>query len=374
MYPASELFFRTLAGSHTVASRAELLVDGDVALDLTDADLVVDGNVQVQNAPISRSGSLTLIDRTGDLSPIQGDELLAPVGNEVRLYRGVNFEDGSGAEMVPIGTFRFTATDADYPRIDLTLLDRAWTIAGAHLEAGLTIAKGTNYVTAILDLVRTAFGPGLETNFPSTSETTASMFFEADSDPWDLALQLAANLGQRLYFDQWGVCVMSPVPDPRATPPVWVFDNADLGNLALPNPKLAWDATDAVNAVVVIGENSDNAATYRGVAYDDDPTSPTQYGGRFGRRPKLIRDEKVTSTAQAVQRARAELLREIGLVKTVTVPALVNPCLEAGDLIRVITADRGLDDVFVLDKFPIPLRASGTQQLERTRKVPVISA
>jgi Domain of unknown function (DUF5047) len=370
MYPMTPRFFQTIAADHFVVAKAELLVDGYVEVDLAAEGVLVDGTVQVQNEPVQRTGSLTLDDTDGAFSPTRPDDLLVPTGNELRLWRGVAYPDGSGEELAPLGTFRFTASKASYPTISLDLFDRAWVVQGAKLEAALTIAKGTNYVTAISQILATAYGAGLQTDFPPTDEVTPGMVFEAESDPWEAAQQLASNLGQRLFFDQLGTAVMEPEPDPATTQPVWTFDDADLSNLGLPGLELGWDATSVVNAVIVVGENSDNSATFRGTAYDRD--SPTAYGGRFGKRPMFIRDEKITSQPLAKFRARVELIRQRGIAQSLTVPSLVNPALECGDVVRVTNAKRDIDETVVVDRFPIPLRASQTMTIERTRKVPLI--
>jgi hypothetical protein len=374
MQAASPRFYATLAESHIVVARADLLIGGSVAADLADLGIVVDGNVQVQNAAEQRSGSLTLVDGSGTLQPRAPDDLLAPVGNEIRLWRGVAYPGpvgqpgGSSEELVPIGTFRFTKSGGTYPQIDLDLHDRSWVVS-TGLESPLGIAKGTNYVTAITTLLNTAWGGGLPSNLPDTDETTAAMVFDIEADPWEAARNLAGNLGMRLFFDPWGELTMIPEPDGQ-TIPIWTFDDADVKNLGLYGAEQGWDANEAVNAIIVIGENSDNTQTFRGTAYDTSPHSPTQYGGKFGRRAGFVRDEKVASQTQATKRAKQELRKRLGIVQTVSVPSLVNPCLEAGDVVRVRDQRAGLDQKVVIDRFVVPLRAAATMTLERTRLVP----
>jgi len=257
-------------------------------------------------------------------------------------------------------------------RVDsVDLYDRAWVIQGAKLEQPVIIAAGTNYIEAITKILIAAYGPRLQTNFPDTDEVTPGMTFEAEADPWEICQELAGNLGLRLFFDQLGVCTMEPEPDPAITPPAWTFDDADLRNLALPGLEVSWDSTDAINAVIVTGENSDGQA-FRGTAYDTDPDSPTQYGGKFGKRPDFIRDDKIVSKAQATARAKKELLRRLGNVQSITVPSLVHPALECGDIVRVVNAAQDVNQILVVDRFAVPLRAAQAMQIERSRKVPMI--
>jgi len=367
VWPISARLRAALAGDQFVATKVELLSDGGVTVDLSEAGVIVDGQIDVDNAEVRRSGRISLVDPSGALAPGAAGDPLAPSGAELRVWRGLLLDDGP--ELVPLATMRFVVVEANWPRLELECYDRAWAISGATLENNLIIASGTNYVTAISNVLATAWGTGLPTNFPDTDEVTATLAFEADADPWEIARELAANLGMVLWFDPMGVCQMTPEPDAATDPPVWRFEDSDSENLALPGDKAVWDGTGN-NAVIIIGENSDATAVYRSVWYDQDPASPTRYGGPFGKRPITIRDEKVTSQALADLRGRKELLARLGLQQTVVLPSMVNPALEWGDVVRAVSAHNKIDQVAILERFPVPLRASGTMLLEaRARQV-----
>jgi hypothetical protein len=369
IWATTRQFQQALGSDHFVATKVELLSAGDEIMDLSELGVVVDGLVNVDSTPVRRSGQITLVDQSGVLIPGAPDDPLAPAGNELRIWRGIDYQDGSEPELVPIGTLRFVVTEAAWPEISLECYDRAWAISGATLETNLVITSGTNYVTAISNVLTTAWGAGLPTNFPDTDEVTASLVFEPDADPWEIARELAANLGMVLWFDPMGVAQMTPEPDPSTDPPVWRFEDTDQENLALPGDKAVWDGTGN-NAVIVIGENSDATAVFRSVWYDQDPASPTRYGGPFGKRPITVRDEKVTSQALADLRGRKELLARLGLGQTIVIPSMVNPALEWGDVVRCVSAHNKVDQVAILERFGVPLRASGTMTLEaRARQV-----
>src|SRR6266487_3262143 len=277
MWPISDRFRSALPQSHLVASRVDLLIDNAI-VDLTAAGVVVDGKVDVSATDIRRTMSCSLIDWEGFLLPFTASDPLAPTGGELRFWRGIDYQDGT-EELVPLGTFRYTAVDVPSPKIELNGFDRSWVIQGAKLENALTIAAGTNYVEAITNVLMTAYGSNLPTNFPDTDEVTPGLVFDADSDPWAIAKDLASNIGMDLYFDPLGICTMTPAPDPATSTPDWTFDEGSVTNIGLPGIALSWDVTDAINAVIVIGENSDNSQVYRAVAYDLDPNSPTRYDG-----------------------------------------------------------------------------------------------
>ena len=185
---------------------------------------------------MQRSGSCVLVDPEGALIPGETAEpsrYLAPAGAELRLWRGIAYHDAP-PELVPMGTMRFITNRVEAPKMSLELYDRAWAIAQARTDSVVSIPAGTSVVTAIRRLLTAAWGPGLDMNFPDTDEVTVSMAFEPDSDPWEIAQQLASNIGLRLYFDPLGVATMRSEPDPLVDPTVWTFIDDDPKNMLLP--------------------------------------------------------------------------------------------------------------------------------------------
>ena len=379
MWPISERFADALSKDHFVVSKAEILHGGTeyVLADLTDMGVLVDGSVSVDRSAVQRSATVTLVDRDGTLAPKSARDLLAPAGNHIRLYRGIMFNDRldngePDIEYVPIGTFRFTVTEVNDPQITLKCFDRSWIISGEKVPFIVPIPNGTNVWDVVRQLVQTAF-PGCPMNLPITNENSNGMVIDAESDPWEFSQTLAANLGQRLFFDPMGVLQALPEPS-EWDPPVWRYDDQDPSNLALPTPGRTWSG-EGYNGVIVMAENTDLATPLWAAAYDNDPNSPTQWGSAYGKRNKFIRDETIASQWQCQARANKELLSELGFLESLTVSALVNPALESGDVVTV--AYRGDDGIIpertvILDGFEVPLRANGTQNLKtRARRLPL---
>jgi len=384
MLPVSDRFADLIWDSHTVATKVEVLQAGAVVADLTELGVVLDGSVQASRSATQRTASLSIVDTDGTLSPSEANELFLPAGNELRLWRGVVFPDatqqemvdGTDRELVPLGTFRFTNVDGDYPNVAFSqMYDRSWVISGAKLLNTTVIAAGTTVTDAIGTLLQAA-SPGVETNLPDTDEVVVEMIFEEESDPWDVCQQLAANLGMILYFDPMGVCSMREEPDPLADPIALVLNNeyeffVENKNMLLGLTQ-AWEGV-SYNAQVVVGENTSLAAPVRAVAYDLDPESPTQWNGNYGRRPApIIRDEKIASVAQARLRARKELRSQLGLFQKLDLPSLVHPALEIGDilLINYVREQFRLTQLAIVDSLTIPMRATQSMQIEtRSRQV-----
>src|SRR6266540_1056901 len=382
MWPTSERFKSAIKGNHNVAIKAEVLQDGVVIYDLTEAGVVIDGSVSASHSATERTGGISLIDRDRSLTPTDIDDLLVPGGNEIRLWRGVYFSDATeqdrrdetDKELIPLGTFRFTNVAASPPSITIhEMYDRSWVVSGEKFENVTTIAAGTLLTEAIESLLKKAM-PSVETNFPDTDETTLAMIFEAESDPWEICQLLAANLGMRLFFNQMGVCVMTQEAEQDIDPVVWSFDNTSIEDpsIAIGHPEFDWQGT-SFNKIIVIAENSNLATPLRAVATDSDPKSITKYGGKYGRRlAPIIRDEKIATQAQANARAKKELQQQLGLVQQLSINSLVNPAFEIDDLVEIVyeDGDISISQVHIIDNFQVPIRASSSMKLQtRIRQV-----
>lgn len=381
MWPISDRFRDALTRDHFVVAKAEILEGEQVLAELAGDGVLVDGSVTASRSATQRTATASLIDRDGTLTPRDVNDLLVPGGRQIRLWRGIMFNDRltSGlpdTEYVPIGTFRFTVADVSFPVINLsTAYDRSWIISGEKTPFVLAITNNTNVIDTIGQLLQTAY-PGVPMNFPLTNENTNGMTFDAEADPWEICQKLAANLGYRLFFDPMGVATMRPEAN-ESDPPVWDFDDTDISNIGLPGVSRTWTG-EGYNGVIVVAENSDLAAPIMAIATDNDPNSPTQWGSAYGKRyAPFIRDETIASLGQATLRAQMELQGQLGFLQSITVPTLPNPAFEVGDVVRVsqtradLTDDPPISEQYcVVDSFEVPLRAAGNQTLQtRARRI-----
>lgn len=375
MWTRTSRFDDTISAGHVHATAVQILQGEDVIADLGPLGIVVDGNVSCAHAETQRTGSLSIVDLTGELSPQDADDLFSPVGNQIRLWSGIDYQDGSAPELLPILTGRYKATTADFPRIDLSAIDdRSFVVKGALLESVLTVALGSGLIDTIGVLIQAAY-PGVPMNLPDTEELTNAMVFDVGADPWASALDMAANVEQRLFFDPMGVVQMVHEPS-EGDSPEWVFDDDDAACMALPGVAVTLGG-EGYNSVTVISENSNLSGPLRSTARDNDPSSPMQYGGRFGKRPMApIRDDKIASQAQCDARARQELQNQLGLVQQITIPCMFHPGWEVMDPLRVAISRRQLtgtppirSQFAILDAMTAPLRAGAATITTRAKRV-----
>lgn len=354
MYPISDKFRAALTRSHKIATRVEVLSAG-ATIALLD-DVTISGAVTVEKqAAIRRRFQAKVVDRSGTLTPRVATDLLTPYGNEVRLWRGIDFQDGTANELVPLGTFRLSRceiVDADGVMIDLTGFDRSRTISRAKLTSPYTIAAGGDYSAAVHDLIDARMA-GLVYHFASTTATTPDLAFLEGDDPWTHANDMATSFGAEVFLDPLGDPVLRPEPDPNSGQIDWSYVEGPTATIL--GVKRVLDDEKTVNGYIVTGETTSNAVPVRGEAWDDNPSSPTFRGGPYGEAPAFVRSPLVTTNDQATDMAAGLLRSTLGLSERVTHSALVNPAHDSGDIVAIRRAASGVDAVYVLDSFAIPL-------------------
>lgn len=362
MYPVSAAFLAGLRRSHRAAFRADLYDGGSLAATLD----VLGGNVEVDgNAARRRRGRVGLADLTGTLTPADLTDLVAPNGNEMRLFRGLAVEGGE-VEWCPLGVFGIgevkVVDSGAGVRLEVQGMDRSRKVSRNRWEQAYALPAGTNYGTAIQDVIESRL-PGTTYSFVTTTRTTPLLVLgeERENDPWKDATEMAQAIGCDLFFDPDGVCVLRPVPD-ETTAGV-SFDYAEgVGGVLLGGERLLTDER-TYNAVVVTGEGSGLDAPVREVVYDDDPASPTYVGSPpgssdFGLVPRFLTSALITTSAQALEAGQAVLRRSLGVVEDVRFSAVVNPAHEAGDVVRVRRRAMKVDARYVLESFTVPLDVS----------------
>jgi hypothetical protein len=345
MRQRSDRFDRMMRRSHTLATSVDVLFNRvPVVRDLR----VISGSVTFdRTAAIMGSCSVTFAEPTrlptGPTSP------LTPYGYELAIRRGVRYADGT-VELLALGIFPVqTSGVAGALVASLRGEDRARLVSDALLEDDYAIAAGTNYVTAIVALIDHAV-PGLVGVTTPTTFTTPALVFEAGADPWAKAVDMARSIGMWLYFDGDGRYVLRPEPSLTGAQPVWTFDDGASGVLL--DAAVDLDRGPAFNRVIVSGENT-TTGLVRGVATDT--TSAIAYTSGFGRKPRFIKSELVTTTAQADAMAAAEIAGTRGISRSVKIDAVPHPGIEPGDVVRIRETELGFDAVHLIDKLTIGL-------------------
>lgn len=392
MQYVTNTFLDALRTNHNVVMRFEFYKPGvsgpiwsSTAM-LTDSDqylYVVDGTVSMdKKADIRSRLSMVLMDPTGEAIPTDADALLAPFTNEIKVYRGIQFYDGS-VEYVLLGTWRLTDCDIDEAdggvRMTISGQDRARNVSRFVVERYYQPNIGDTYAEAIRAMILDRY-PAVEFNGTAAQwnsmQNDQSVVIQAlkrptytiGADLWKEARRLAAAIGCDLYFDRSGVCTM--IRDPAFTytsgvgaEPVFDFEDGDSAIFTGLKRKLS--DSNRANEVIVTGEGTGlTGLPLRSTpAIDDDPTSPTYFYGSYGRVPKMETHDLLYTQIQVDDYAQLRLRQSLGAQELVSFPSLVAPHLDPDDIVSVTRSRLGLNKAnYIIDTISIPLRAEGKMQ------------
>lgn len=361
-------FYDRIRKSHTAFSYVDMVAPDQEARRL----LAIEGQVSVdRSAQVRRTLDCRLIDPLGEVTPRSTGEILTPYGTELRAYRGIKWQDKNGVwqqEICPLGVFRLSRSSITFKSdgssdITLEASDRSRTIQRDRFVAPYTVDAATNILDAIQAIVKRTF-PEVQYDAVTTAlVTTSPMLLDTGSDPWEAVTNLAKSMGCEIYFDVEGRLVVAPPPDVSANPsPDFTYVEGDRCTMI----DLAREFSDenAFNGIVVTGESpGDEMPPVRGEAWDDSPTSPTYRYGNYGEVPNFITDNTAKTTEDCTKIAKSELALVLGRPASLSITALVNPSYEAGNVVQVKLGKAGVDGLYGLDAFNVPLATNGTQAL-----------
>lgn len=348
------------------------VLDGATGDVLAELDTVENGSVTLDSSAAIRGRcELSIIDDgLRDLIPFTPQDMLAPYGNEIRLGRGIRYPDGT-AEAISLGVFRLRNVNPDdtgsSTTIHITGLDRWSRITDARFEETWVIPAGTNVVEAIRLTVQATY-PDCPLDLGTTNFTTPQRIGERGGDRGVFIQELATSIGSELYFDGTGTLVRRPIA--LATDNNrWTVSEGEGG--ALLRVGRPWDVERIYNKVITSGEPQDGSPPVCASAEDNNPFSPTFYGGKFGQRPRFYVSQLITAQEQAALTSAGILAKSLGSSQQVTFDQMVDPTMEPGKVVRIMRERLGLDEKHVLDTLTIPLAASESMP-GRTRVTEVV--
>lgn len=329
------------------------------------------------------------------LVPANPLSTLTPYGNEIRLYRGLRYRKASSYtygtlsssfatysaltaavasyatfstltannattidEYVPLGVFPITQVsinqDDNGIAIDISGDDRSRIISDNRWIDPYQIASGTNVATALTALLQDRYAD-VQLRFTDTSATTAAITLGLDSenDPWADAVDIAEAAGLDLFFDQEGACVLRPKDDYSVAASVEAYNEDTEAMILTTGRTLTRD--EVYNTVIVTAEGTDTNVPFRSVAIDNDPASPTYVFGPLGSKPTFISSSLINSQASADAFAAATLNDLRGIDENIAWTQIVDPSLDAGDVVSIVNVSAKIARALVLDKLTIPL-------------------
>lgn len=218
--------------------------------------------------------------------------------------------------------------------VQITGYDTTVLLRDERFEQTVSIAAGTNYITAISNTITYI---GLEVLLPTLGFTTPLLIFEEEGDRLKAVRDMALACGFTLIADAHGrITAMQPSTQVSSagSDDFREGDDCKMETIAKKRTR-----QNVYNIAVVTGELAGGAPPVRGISYDSYPTSPTYVSatatGPFGRVPVFEKSQFVTTSAQAQAAADALLARKKGIGSQLTITARPNPSLEPGDVVAV---------------------------------------
>lgn len=373
MYPASAELKTAIRTDHIAIAKAEIWNQEQklITLDIAQGDV----EISVQSAT-RRSCTVSLVTsrRTDNLVPDTDFDYLTPFGNELRLYRGVEFTDGT-QEYVPLGVFVMTDINVEDTNEGVFLQikgqDRAIIVSRNKWTEPYQMVSGS-LESSIQALLQDRF-TDVQVNFPTTNVTIQQVILGAErsNDPWKDALEICELGGYDLFFDVDGVATMRQFPSLDGSPVVATFQEGD--DTVITSLSRDISTRDTYNGIIYVVEGSNITTPIRVEVWDEDPSSPTYRYGVFGEAPTFITTNLLATQTEALNAATVLLNKFIGAQERVAFSSLVDPTLDANDVVYVKTDGAKVDRLVIIDEIRVPLAPQGQMQTT-TRIVRVVGA
>lgn len=384
---AHAAFMASLRRGFQIASFVEVwhpdgyvLADSDT-FNVTGGSVTVDGSASIQR----RIDQLMIVPgQDTELVPDEAEDLFSVVSsNELRVYTGMVIPELGLTQLLLQGIFGLEGCDVedtgDGFAITLSAYDRGMQVSRARLTAAEKLAAsnppGTTAITTAIYLIQKG-RPGTQVKLGAIDPGTQSpydkgghpeFYLDEGADPWEAARKLVADIGWEMFMDWDGQVLMRPVLDPNAAlESVWSYmEGVDSTLVAV---RRRFSNSEAYNGQFVTGENTSSGFPARGFATDDDPASPTRWGGRYGKVPEFYTSELIRTDAQATEVAKARLNQRKGANENLVFDIVPNHAHDYGDVVTITRARSKVDRTYIIESFQLGLTAASGGMTITTRQ------
>jgi hypothetical protein len=355
-------FDAAVVDSHTRVARVALLA-ADLSVDdilEPETGYAIDGSVGM-NPDRGRTCQLSFANPAGLWTPASAADPLYP-NRLLRLERGIMV--ASAPEYVTLGTFVIDRpvvnVDAAGATLTLTAQDRVKFALRSRWTKPTTYPKGMGVADVVQAIAQDAgMGRDLYRLNDGGKALAAARTFDVGIDRWPSIVALARDYALQVYADADGYLVLEPAPSIDAMPaPAWRYAGGD--DAMMLGVTKDWNDDRLFNHALVSGEGAD-LRPVSAEARDLNPASPAYNppdgSGPIGDRLYTYTSALIRTKAQAQEVADA-LLPTITLIEeAVSVPAIVHPALEVGDVVGITEPLSRTDDDYWIDNLTIPLGA-----------------
>lgn len=363
------LYREALAAPHRMTARVEIWDGLGFSATQLHPDLpFINGSVQATlNSRVARNMDFTV---DASFYPVLETDLLAPYGNVIKAYRGVQLGDGSTTYEWPVfvGRIQRARMSSYTGMVQVTGSDQGSDVVAFGFENPRNSDQGVLIGTQVQTLISEALPDATFGTFDSYTERVQPLTWEQDRGA---ALdELGFAVGSFWYALADGQFVLRRYPWTVPTAPILTIRDGDGGIIT------AWDVgrdrEGVFNSVTVTGERLNGDGPVFFTARDNTAGSPTQYAGRFGVRTEFLRLQTPDGFGPVQTAAEDALRRDIALVESWIWEQVPDASLELGDVLGIEAAGR-TDVIQVVDSINIPLDLAGSMQVTgRSLIVPVL--
>lgn len=292
------------------------------------------------------------------LFPQDTSDLLAPFGNEIRVFMGVTLGDGNTGYTWPVFRGKIEqVTQASSGECTVLCGDRAEDVLDVAFASPENSQPG-NLVLAEFQRLIIAAVPdasfGASDNFLKRMEALTWEF-----DRGSALDEIARSVAALWYPLANGDFVLRAIPWTIQSPPVVTLTDQTGGTVN------AWTRSRSreqiFNVVTVTGERLNGDAPVFATASDSTVSSPTYVGGNFGVKSIVERLQTPSTQGGAQTTAEALLRNYIAPAEEWSLNIVPDAALELGDVLRILV--NGVDTTQVVTGFILPLDLSGNMSV-----------
>ena len=363
------LYRDVLAAPHTLAARIEVWSDVDPVGVLLYEDLpFLTGAVTATlQSRVARQLDFTI---DGSFYPVTPDGILAPYGNVVKAFRGVELGDGSTAYMWQVFEGRILDTSLTSEGVvSVRAADYGADVVAFAFESPENSSAGVPVPAEVQRLIASALPNAAFEGFDSYTELVSPLAWESDRGA---ALdELATSVGSFWYALADGQFTLRRYPWTVSAAPVISIRDGEGGIIT--GWTVARSREQVFNSVVVTGERLNGEGPAYAVARDITPGSPTEYGSHFGVRVEHLRLQTPGSTGAAQTAANDALRRDVALLEAWDWTQAPDAALELGDVVQLNIGTQAREVIQVVEAFTLPLDLSGSMAISgRSLIVPAL--
>lgn len=331
---------------------------------------VLDGQQQVLETEmvyLAGSVSATLTSRvartcqvtfTEDRYPYEETDLLAPYGNMLRAWRGIEFADGHRYRWVVfVGRIQEARLDAN-GTCTVYAADFAADVVENQFRRPQNSQAGAPVSTEYRRLVSDAFPQAVFEPFTIVDISTRPLTWQLDRGQ---ALdELATSVSAFWYTLADGTFTLNQYPWTVAKAPDVSYHDGPGGSVIVSTAERSRE--DVFNILTVTGERLNGDEPTFATASDNNPASITYVGGNFGTRSQLVRLQTPADQGSAQAAANNNLRRMVALFDTWQWEMVPDAALELGDVVSLNVRGRS-DIIQVVASYSIPLDMTATMRV-----------